>query len=810
MVTYSATFRIDQVQGGSTSTGEEGIARIDLWQSGRVDLTPTNAPPGATYQWTFLDIPSDLPDYPSPPDDAHFLDPDTGLEDSTVPNPYFTPERWGAYLVELSINSGQYKSQKILGVSCDASGNQLYSGFMPPAWGETPDAANYPHFRTGYNDTGYKDRFYTLFQRSGGAPAGAAGFGGFIYVDQEKGDNSTGTRGNASLPFATVTAGLAVAVSGDIVYVAPGSYKEDIILPDYIAELTIQGCGEFTIISSDRGMDEVITTPTVHVYTKLTIRDMTIDSTSATYALYLYGVASTERIRVENVRVRSDASLSLSVGCTSELLLDNCILEDTVVYNVSEFTARNISADLRIVSTVSGDPFPTGTAAFNSYLFACNLQALTVDGVCQIYLRGGQVGDVALYLVTETDDGTTYTGSFTSCSSMGNVNAEFEQPSEGANVSRLILDGATMGSLTATINTGTDPVFVSLRNATVLGSMGFYGAFIKDIRGLSVDPYQISRYNDLGVPNRDIKDESPFWTPLRGYAIPVNGYDYCTQAASSSTITMYRDDTEEIVPGDPIRVFDKEGTEYNDGSNRLSGYEALTGVEDLVDSGGHLYFEVTAGDTNVLNIYNRSAMTAASLVGSAEYVATGSVNIDEENNSGLGGSITVDALGVANLYVCFYKWFVAYAVTDSLLSLSGPPISTGAGNISRVWVGDRTRVVSILFNVPGAYAAGSPLLTSYLKQHPFWVNPKARFCSFRAMTNTIGAALTVNLTLGGSATCTDAGGLSLPDTSWHATGGGNIDPKVTLTMPTTAIDITCAGGDGTAADLTLGAYFVLE
>lgn len=89
-----------------------------------------------------------------------------------------------------------------------------------------------------------------------------------------------GGNGSFRSPFLTVGAALAAASAGDVVYVAPGTYVENLTIPD-VDNLTLRGAGKnSTIIKAATGS----TTPTVKwapasgTYEKLTLRDLTIQN----------------------------------------------------------------------------------------------------------------------------------------------------------------------------------------------------------------------------------------------------------------------------------------------------------------------------------------------------------------------------------------------------------------------------------------------------------------------------------------------------------------------------------------------------
>lgn len=85
--------------------------------------------------------------------------------------------------------------------------------------------------------------------------------------------------------------------------------------------------------------------------------------------------------------------------------------------------------------------------------------------------------------------------------------------------------------------------------------------------------------------------------------------------------------------------------EVSDTHAQLGGYAGLTGVTRANSNGGLLYFTFTdTDDVALLNIYSDAACTQ--LVGhvSGEFISPCSVEVDEFNLSGLGGTLYVDAL----------------------------------------------------------------------------------------------------------------------------------------------------------------------
>ena len=93
-------------------------------------------------------------------------------------------------------------------------------------------------------------------------------------------DGGVASSGSGSIgtPYKTIGAALSAASAGDLVWIAPGTYTENLTLPN-IDNLTICGSGKnSTIIKAATGSTTptVKWAPTTGTYTKLAIRDLTI------------------------------------------------------------------------------------------------------------------------------------------------------------------------------------------------------------------------------------------------------------------------------------------------------------------------------------------------------------------------------------------------------------------------------------------------------------------------------------------------------------------------------------------------------
>ena len=157
VATYSAMFEIDQP--GGAGPGAPGSARIDLWLATRVNLAPSEPPPGATYQWSMIGPTGSA---------ASFVDPDTGGDGSHVAAPYFVPDVWGSYLIQLSVNNGVYISRLVAAVQYDDTGVQLKRGWRYPVLNESWLDASDPYGWTSALQNIFDDILDNAFGGGGG------------------------------------------------------------------------------------------------------------------------------------------------------------------------------------------------------------------------------------------------------------------------------------------------------------------------------------------------------------------------------------------------------------------------------------------------------------------------------------------------------------------------------------------------------------------------------------------------------------------------------------------------------------------
>jgi hypothetical protein len=195
-------------------------------------------------------------------------------------------------------------------------------------------------------------------------------------------------------------------------------------------------------------------------------------------------------------------------------------------------------------------------------------------------------------------------------------------------------------------------------------------------------------------------------------AVAYTGYDDNDQALFAMTLTPYAagvgteitgDTDSEIgattwtgatkgtntdTAGDVFLVLDRlSAAEAGDNNNQVSNEANITGVAlcKNCDIDGKLYISIVddTGGYFHIDLYKATARAAGDLVGhTATYNSTGAKAIVADNSSGLGGTITVDAVTAADVdisYVCAFDRVKVYKETGlSNVVAAGGKVAGGA------------------------------------------------------------------------------------------------------------------------------------
>ena len=142
----------------------------------------------------------------------------------------------------------------------------------------------------------------------------AKALGHVLTVDIVNGSDTTASSYPYTYPFQTIGAALATALSGDTVYVYPGTYNETLTIPTGVA---LRGINVHTVIVQKTGVTTNTTLVTLN--SNCRIEDLTMNLTSVTNGVVLKGIdvvgdaAKTSKIRTAVVNVTCSASGAASV-----------------------------------------------------------------------------------------------------------------------------------------------------------------------------------------------------------------------------------------------------------------------------------------------------------------------------------------------------------------------------------------------------------------------------------------------------------------------------------------------------------------
>ena len=308
------------------------------------------------------------------------------------------------------------------------------------------------------------------------------------------------------------------------------------------------------------------------------------------------------------------------------------------------------------------------------------------------------------------------------------------------------------------------------------------------------------------------------WFPL------TEGTDYTGTASlvgSAYQVPLLVDFTDWIRAGTALRFLDLYGIPILDTLSQIGTFENATGITSTVlDARGRLWASVVDDGAGFyhLELYNREGKTASDLVAhTASYNSVGLKALVADNSSGIGG--TVDILAVAgadaDIYIEFYRWYQCYAITATTLDLLGTNPSTGAGNLTEMWVGRTGLSVEAKWHVPGDFstAATDELLLDVANVPDMWRGENARICAVNAWCKAVsgGAAPDIDLRVYNSAAAAwfdVTGGISMgvaQNMEWGI-------PSADTTQVNTGDEFELSTTLGAAGDqnLSVDAWMVLE
>lgn len=335
----------------------------------------------------------------------------------------------------------------------------------------------------------------------------------------------------------------------------------------------------------------------------------------------------------------------------------------------------------------------------------------------------------------------------------------------------------------------------------------------------SISPLYGSAVNTVCQGNDPRVLRSSGWWP--------SGVAPTTTAASSSSVTIT---IPSVKPGHPVRVLDLVPTVSNPGgsvSNNTVKSAAITGVtSSKIDVPTGVIFVkpvLTSGTTWTLSLYTNETCAAGYLVATTSSFDTSAspgdvvLTVTAANGSGLGGTITVTRGGaVWNTmlsYLNYWKTAIVTANSGTAITIAGQALSTEAGAIVEVWIGDPRLVVQYPLDIPGTYGTTSTTaFASKLYKSPKWKLPPAVLVQISGQSGTADTGAsepTIQLKIGANSAHTAL--------AMSATANNMTNTVVTMTskygqiFPGDLMELAVvAGTNADAKDLCADALFVLS
>ena len=455
--------------------GMAGVARQDLATGVKVVATAVGGP-YASYRWELIDAP---PDYVLGVPSACGLA--TPVAASTDVLPIDNPQ---TYKLRLSVDSG-------LGLGAGADDVADITFYAGPTLAFAPDdlPQRWPAFAEGLehnvplspglglNSRGWAetlDRWRAVITKLyTTASAMLYGWSVGLYVDAVRGNDGTAVRGNSSKPYQHIQTALAAALSGDAVYISPGTYNETLALPE-LAALSVFGAGdnETFIVSASRGAT-IGAAPTTTNMQTLMLSGFTCINTNSHVAVCLSGASLGTKgifisgtLIVDHVRIPSGHKFVLS--CAGNAIFRNSIFGLLETNEVNNGKVHYCYVDGSASVKWDGADLPDGILGEHRVTFlGCNVSTLLPKTLAQV---GFYAGYVETLTTSFTEDGFGGYGQFRGSGYLGTVT--ISSTSALGDVPAAIIDGSQCVALTVnntTIDSVPGPmrVAVSARNANI-------------------------------------------------------------------------------------------------------------------------------------------------------------------------------------------------------------------------------------------------------------------------------------------------------------------------------------------------------
>jgi hypothetical protein len=284
-------------------------------------------------------------------------------------------------------------------------------------------------------------------------------FGGVIRVDKTYGNDTNGSVGGD--PFLTINAALAVASSGNLVLVFPGSYDETITIPSGVS---VRGVGRNVVSLAKSAVTS--STTMVEFSSNSTLEDMNITLSSATTGLTLKGLyfpsttSSNSYARNCHVGITNSSTgsgnmyavHSSGTGAASTHFhnIRACSIDTDATGAANTIISKGVYLDTGAATFRCSDTsFDVTTVGSGSTIAAESNFAGSTLSLCQCQLNGttadisqtlGTLSIISCSLMNKTANSLGFTADKCSTMNFGYTGAA------GANVTSYLYPGASSGS----------------------------------------------------------------------------------------------------------------------------------------------------------------------------------------------------------------------------------------------------------------------------------------------------------------------------------------------------------------------------
>jgi hypothetical protein len=173
-------------------------------------------------------------------------------------------------------------------------------------------------------------------------------YGNVLYVDAVNGNNATAQVGRLDLPFLTITAAIAVATSGAVIFLRPGTYASESFPINIPTNVSLIGQSADSCIISTTA---TVTTTMISAAAGVELRFFTLSMTSSTSGLTLTGISSSVNWFTTYY---SDLIINITTTSTGLATIYGLLFQHNQQTTVANMTCNNILMALTASSLTSG------------------------------------------------------------------------------------------------------------------------------------------------------------------------------------------------------------------------------------------------------------------------------------------------------------------------------------------------------------------------------------------------------------------------------------------------------------------------